>query len=97
MSTIVKATAAAALLMAGATYVTAQTQHQGHDQRPSAQDGANPKPSDNKASPGPGVGSRPIGPPAGNAPADAKPGTPGDKNTTDLKKLDKPSGEGQRN
>ena len=44
-----------------------------------------------------GVGSRPMGPPAMGKPVDTAPETPADKNTTDLKKLDKQGRGGQQN
>jgi hypothetical protein len=103
MSKIVKSVATAALLLSGATYVAAQTQNPNADSRPLPQDGTNNQPYDKKAPTTPpadnsGVGSRPIGPPASNSgPIDAKPETPADKNTTDLKKLDKQGRGGQSN
>lgn len=102
MSKFVKAAAAAALLLSSATYVVAQSQNPNADSRPLPQDGTNNQPYDmNKAPTNPpansGVGSRPIGPPSTSAPADAKPETPADKNTTDLKKLDKQGRGGQQN
>jgi hypothetical protein len=65
-------------------------------------DGSNTQPYDKKAAPtnpsaSPGVGSRPIGPPAASEPTQVKPETPADKNTTDLKKLDKQGRGGQQN
>lgn len=103
MSKIVKTVAAAALLLSSATYAAAQSQNPNADPRPLPPDGANTQPYDaNKAPTNPpensGVGSRPIGPPAtSTAPADVKPETPADKNTTNLKKLDKQGRGGQQN
>ena len=95
MSKFVKTAAAVALLLSGATYVAAQSQNPNADTRPSPPDGTNTQPYDKSKEPtnpppGPAVGSRPMGPPAAsNAPVESKPETPADKNTTDLKKLDK--------
>lgn len=102
MSKIVKAAAAAALLLSSATYVMAQTQNPNADQRPLPQDGTSNQPYDKNAvptnpPPGPAVGSRPMGPPATGAPVESKPEMPADKNTTDLKKLDKQGRGGQQN
>ena len=99
----VKAAAAAAMLLSGATYVMAQAQNPNANPRPFPPDGTNTQPYDKKAEPtntppGPAVGSRPMGPPAAsNAPVESKPETPADKNTTDLKKLDKQGRGGQQN
>ena len=99
MSKIVKTAAAVALLLSGATYVMAQAQNPNADSRPFPPDGVNTQPYDkSKAPTNPpesNVGSRPMGPPAANEPVDAKPETPADKNTTDLKKLDKQGRGGQ--
>ena len=106
MSKIIKTAAAAVMLISGASYAMAQTQNPNADPRPTPQDGTNNQPYDNKAPTNPpadsGVGSRPMGPPATSGPAtsgpvDAKPETPADKNTTDLKKLDKQGRGGQSN
>lgn len=103
MSKIVKTAAALALPLSGATYVAAQTQNPNADQRPLPPDGSNSQPYDKNAVPTnppaaqPGAGSRPIGPPATSAPSDVRPETPADKNTTDLKKLDKQGRGGQQN
>ena len=101
MSNIVKTAAAVAMFLSGATYVAAQTQNPNAETRPLPPDGANTQPYDKKAPTNPpadsGVGSRPIGPPAAGAPVDAKPETPADKNSTDLKKLDKQGRGGQSN
>lgn len=103
MSKIVKAAAAAALLLSGATYAMAQTQNPNADQRPLPPDGSNTQPYNKEAAPtnppeaNPGVGSRPIGPPATSGSVEAKPETPADKNTTNLKKLDKQGRGGQQN
>jgi hypothetical protein len=106
MSKIVKAGAALTLLLSGATYVLAQAQNPNAEQRPFPPDGTNTQPYDkNKEptnAPEAGVGSRPMGPPASEAPvtgkpADVAPETPADKNTTDLKKLDKQGRGGQTN
>ena len=103
MSKIVKAGAALTLLLSGATYVMAQAQNPNAEQRPFPQDGTNTQPYDKSKEPTnppePAVGSRPMGPPASssNQPVDAKPETPADKNTTDLKKLDKQGRGGQNN
>jgi hypothetical protein len=101
MSKIIKTGAAVAMLISGATYAMAQTQNPNADPRPLPQDGTSNQPYDKKAPTTPpadsGVGSRPMGPPATSAPVDAKPETPTDKNTTDLKKLDKQGRGGQSN
>ena len=101
MSKIVKTAAAVALLLSGATYVMAQAQNPNADSRPFPPDGTNTQPYDKKMeptnTPEPGVGSRPMGPPAANAPVETRPETPADKNTTDLKKLDKQGRGGQSN
>jgi hypothetical protein len=106
MSRIVKAGAAATLLLSGATYVMAQAQNPNAEPRPFPPDGTNTQPYDkNKEPTNPpdaGVGSRPMGPPASETPmtskpADVAPETPADKNTTDLKKLDKQGRGGQTN
>ena len=98
---IVKAAAAAALLLSGATIVLAQAQNPDADKRAMPQDGTSNQPYDKKAEPtnppaGTGVGSRPMGPPA-SGPVGSSPETPADKNTTDLKKLDKQGRGGQSN
>jgi len=107
MSKIVKTAAALALLLSGATYVTAQSQNPNAESRPFPPDGTNTQPYDKNKEPTnppePGVGSRPMGPPAASdapvtgKPADTAPETPADKNTTDLKKLDKQGRGGQQN
>ena len=102
MSKFVKTAAAVALLLSGATYVMAQAQNPDADSRPFPQDGTNTQPYDkNKEptnAPEPNVGSRPMGPPASsNQPVETRPETPADKNTTDLKKLDKQGRGGQAN
>jgi hypothetical protein len=107
MSKFVKTAAAVAMLVSGATYAAAQTQNPNADPRPLPPSGENQQPYDKKAEPtnppaDSGVGSRPIGPPAARPPAtsppvDAKPETPADKNTTNLKKLDKQGRGGQQN
>ena len=106
MSRIVKSSAAVALLVSSATLAFAQTQNPNADSRPLPPDGSNTQPYDKKAAPTtppaakpmqPGVGSRPIGPPATGQPADVAPESPADKNTTDLKKLDKQGRGGQQN
>src|SRR6185295_9863512 len=104
MIKIVKAAAAATLLLSGATYAMAQTQNPNAEERPLPSDGSNTQPYNDKAAPtnppaaNPGVGSRPIGPPATTKePVESKPETPADKNTTDLKKLDKQGRGGQQN
>lgn len=104
MSKIVKAGAAVALLFSGASYALAQAQNPNAESRPFPPDGTNTQPYDkNKAPTNPtdsGVGSRPMGPPAAanpGKPADVAPETPADKNTTDLKKLDKQGRGGQSN
>jgi hypothetical protein len=97
----VKAAAAAALFLSAATIVWAQAQNPNADKAPMPPDGTNTQPYDKKAEPtnpppGPAVGSRPMGPPAAaNAPVDSKPEAPADKNTTDIKKLDKQGRGGQ--
>ena len=102
MSKIIKTAATVAMLLSGATYVAAQSQNPNADPRPMPQDGTSNQPYDNKKAPtnppaDSGVGSRPMGPPATSGPIDAKPETPADKNTTDLKKLDKQGRGGQQN
>jgi hypothetical protein len=105
MSKIVKAGAALTLLLSGATYVMAQAQNPNADARPFPPDGENTQPYDKTKQPtnppaDAGVGSRPMGPPAASSspPAvETKPETPADKNTTDLKKLDKQGRGGQNN
>ena len=101
MSKFIKTAAAVAMLVSGATFAVAQTQNPNADPRPLPQDGTNNQPYDKKAPTNPpadsGVGSRPIGPPAASGPVDAKPETPADKNTTNLKKLDKQGRGGQQN
>ena len=101
MSKIIKTAAAVAMLLSGATYVAAQSQNPNADSRPLPPDGSNSQPYDNKAPTNPptssGVGSRPIGPPVASGSVDSKPETPADKNTTDLKKLDKQGRGGQAN
>ena len=76
MSKIVKAGAAVALLLSGATYVMAQAQNPNADSRPFPPDGTNTQPYDKSKeptnTPEPGVGSRPMGPPAANAPVEAQ-------------------------
>ena len=98
---IVKAAAAAAMLLSGATYVMAQAQNPNADKAPMPQDGTSNQPYDKKAPTNPpadsGVGSRPMGPPAASGSVDSKPETPADRNTTDLKKLDKQGRGGQNN
>ena len=94
---IVKAAAAAAMLLSGATYVMAQAQNPNDDQRAFPPDGVNTQPYDTKAEPtnptsDTAVGSRPMGPPASS---DA-PETLSDKNTTDIKRLDKQGRGGQQ-
>jgi hypothetical protein len=101
MSRIVKTAAALALLASGATYAAAQTQNPNADQRPLPPGGENQQPYDKDAAPtnpppGPTTGSRAIGPPATGTPETA-PETPADKNSTDLKKLDKQGRGGQQN
>lgn len=109
MSRIMKSSAAVALLVSGATLVFAQTQNPNADPRPLPQDGTSNQPYDKKAAPttppaakpaDQGMGSRPIGPPASatsKQPGDVAPESPADKNTTDLKKLDKQGRGGQQN
>ena len=102
MSKIVKAGAALTLLLSGATYVMAQAQNPNAEQRPFPPDGTNNQPYDKSKEPTnapEGVGSRPMGPPPASSgqPADIRPETPADKNTTDLKKLDKQGRGGQSN
>ena len=99
---IVKAAAAAALLLSGATVVLAQAQNPNADKRAMPPDGTSNQPYDKKAEPtnppaDTGVGSRPMGPPVSSGPVESKPETPADKNTTDLKKLDKQGRGGQTN
>ena len=80
---------AAALFVAGSTCALAQTSSQSVDPRvpqKNPSDAAPPPPPPSAAQPGSeGMGSRPMGPPSANDPA--KPDN--DKNTTDLKKLEK--------
>jgi hypothetical protein len=95
---IVKAAAAAAMLLSGATCVMAQAQNPNADKAPMPPDGTSSQPYDTKAEPtnpppGPAVGSRPMGP---SASSDA-PETLSDKNTTDIKRLDKQGRGGQQN
>ncbi len=103
MSKIVKVAAAAALLLSGANYAMAQTQNPTAEKRPLPPDGSNTQPYNKNVAPtnppkaSPGVGSRPIGPPATSGPVEAKSETPADKNTTNLKKLDKQGRGGQQN
>jgi hypothetical protein len=85
MSKILKAAAAAALIASGATVVLAQgAQNPTGDQRPIAPGASEPtQPNDKKEQPTnatpsapqatPGVGSRPIGPPAGAGETTTKP------------------------
>ena len=86
------------MLLSGATYVMAQAQNPNDSQRSFPPDGTSNQPYDTKAeptnpTPGPAVGSRPMGPPASS---DA-PETLADKNTTDIKRLDKQGRGGQQN
>ena len=99
---IIKAAAAAALLLSSATIVLAQAQNPDADKRATPPDGTSNQPYDKKAAPtnpptDTGVGSRPMGPPASAGPVESKSETPADKNTTDLKKLDKQGRGGQSN
>lgn len=100
MSKFLKTATAVAMLVSGATWAAAQTQNPNAESRPLPQDGTNNQPYDNKAPTNPpadsGVGSRPIGPPSSGS-VDSKPETPADKNTTNLKKLDKQGRGGQSN
>ena len=83
MSKIVKAAAAVALLLSGATYAMAQAQNPNAESRPFPPDGTNTQPYDKNKEPTnapEAVGSRPMGPPAAsNQPVDTKPETPADK------------------
>ena len=80
---------AAALFVASSTCAFAQTSSQSVDPRTpqkNPSESAPPPPPPSAAPPsGEGVGSRPMGPPSANDPA----GRDNDKNTTDLKKLEK--------
>jgi hypothetical protein len=101
MSNVVKTVAAAALALSFAGYAAAQTQNPNADTRPFPQDGTTTQPYSNEEptnAPGdPAVGSRAIGPPATGQAPDVAPETPADKNTTNLKKLDKQGRGGQQN
>ena len=90
---------AAALFVAGSTCALAQTSSQSVDPRvpqKNPSDSMPPPPPPSATTPAPpprgttpqaseGTGSRPMGPPSANDPA----GSDNDKNTTDLRKLDK--------
>jgi len=80
---------ATALFVAGSTYALAQTSGQSVDPRvpqKNPSEFAPPPPPPSAARPsGEEVGSRPMGPPSADDPA----GRDNDKNTTDLKKLEK--------
>ena len=97
----VTAAAAAALFLSAASIVWAQAPNPNADKARMPQDGTSNQPYDKKAPTNPpadsGVGSRPIGPPATSGSVDSKPETSADKNTTDLKKLDKQGRGGQTN
>ena len=103
MSKIVKAGAALTLLLSGATYVMAQAQNPNAEQRPFPPDGTNTQPYDKSKEPTNAPerrGFAPDGSAAGvvpTQPVEVKPETPADKNTTDLKKLDKQGRGGQSN
>lgn len=102
MSDMMKIIAAVVLVVSVAGYASAQTQNPNADTRPFPQDGSNPQPYDKNKVPtnpqdDPAVGSRPIGPPATTLAPKSTPEAPVDKNTTDLKKLDKHGRGGQQN
>lgn len=98
-----KPTIFAAMLVAGAGYALAQAQNPNADTRPLPPTAGDNQPYDKKAEPtnpaappaagsSQGVGSRGMG-----EPLESRPETPADKNTTDLKKLDKQGRGGQQN
>lgn len=98
-----KPTVFAAMLVASATYAFAQAQNPNADPRPLPPTAGDNQPYDKKTEPtnpaappaagsSQGVGSRGMG-----EPAESRPETPADKNTTDLKKLDKQGRGGQQN
>jgi len=104
MSKILRPAALAVLLFAGTAYAFAQAQNPDGDRRPLPPTAGDNQPYDKKSEPtnatppaatndkAPDVGSRAIGPPV-----DTRPETPADRNTTDLKKLDKQGRGGQQN